>query len=527
MAQRRLLAWVPQWSLHVAQAGYPPTTPAAVATPRTIIDVSAAARQGGVRPGMRVRQARALMPELALLPPDPERAQRAFEGVLHALTTVRWDVSAWRPGLAQAPLGSLGTPAGEADLVARATEAIAYHTGADASVGIADGTLAGLVAASRALIVPPDRQAALLAPLPLSWLPLVYDTGPTRHAMAAFVDRLATLGLTTLGDIQDLPAGALAGRFGREGALVACLAGGGDWPLEGTACTDADLEVTRECDPPLGDVEQAVFAAKSLTDALFERLRSRGLALARVRIACGLAPGESRARTWILDPPAREHDVLTRVRWHLGQWLSDPDSARGGVRTLTLTACAVVSASELASVLWGEGDAGVQARRARQAAAQVSRLVGSSGVLFLRRQGGFDPRSQVVVSAWDAPCEELADLRAPWPGSLGGPSPAVVCDEPRRVGLVDAAGLPVELDDAGQLSAPPTRVVVALGDERAIEDVGGPYRVNGMWWEPDGDQAPRSYLILACPDGPDLLLVHRDDQWWHEGTYEGERAVLR
>ncbi|MBD3688670.1 hypothetical protein H8R18_03725 [Nanchangia anserum] len=527
MAQRRLVVWVAHWALQIAQAGYPPDAPAALASGQTILDVSPVARRAGVRPRMRVRQARAILPHLALLPPDPDRSQRAFDRVLHALHELRWDVSAWRPGLAVAPLGRLSSDADEEQLMEQAGEVIAYHTGADASVGIADGTLAGIVAAHRGLRVAPDEQAAFLAPLPTTWLPLVYEAGPHRRDVAEFVDQLRQLGIRQLGDIRRLPAGSLAARFGAAGELVTLLARGEDWPLHGRACGDDDVARTRECDPPLRDSGQVVFLAKHLADDLLDDLSQRGLTLTRLRITCTFGLGEHRARTWVLDPPPRSRDIVTRVRWHVDEWLGEAGAVTGGVHALTLTALAVLPLAELTPSLWGDERSVLHTRRAHAAATHITRLVGSDGVTRLHRQGGFDPRSRVRPHPWDAPPPPLAPEDAPWRGAVCTPAPTLLWDTPRGVGVRDGAGNPVTIDEDGELSAPPAVLDRSIGASCPIGEAYGPYPVNGAWWRGHGDADTfRAYLIVRC-EGDALLLVYRQGRWWHEGTYEDSIAVLR
>ncbi|MDU0967892.1 MAG: hypothetical protein E7A62_01125 [Actinomycetaceae bacterium] len=524
MAQRRLMVWAPQWGLHTAGGEYPPDTPTALATSRAILDVSPAAYALGVRPRMRVRQARALAPDLALLAPDPDRAQRAFGRVLEAMGTLRWDVVAWRAGVAEAPLGAFSTPDSEAQLLSQVIEVVAVDTGVDVSAGIANGTLGGLVAAHRGVIVPAGAERQLIAPLPVDWVTMVHDAGPLRRDLALFVDDLKSLGLATIGDVAALPEGALMSRFGVRGHLVATLAAGDDWPLAGIPLEQGDVTVSQDCDPPLLTAEQALFVAKTAADTLIARMRSAGQALTQVRITCHLGADAERTRTWMLDPPATSRDILTRMRWHLGEWLDDPDAVRGGVTCIQLTALAAVPLSSVGETLWGDDSSARHVRRAHDGAARVDRLLGAGGVRCVASQGGFDPRSRVVTWPWDSPPPPRADPAAPWPGVLGGPAPPTLLDTPAIVGVLDEHAAAVTVDPDGLLSAPPVRIVTALNQQTPIASYGGPYPVNGAWWD-DAD-APRAYLIVACTDAPTLLLVYRDQRWWHEGTYDSQQAVL-
>ncbi|MGH2983665.1 MAG: hypothetical protein ACRDK5_05365, partial [Solirubrobacterales bacterium] len=71
-------------------------------------EVSPAAERFGVRAGMRLGGALSRCPELALVPPDPERAERAWERALRGLETgLGAEVESERPGEAFFDAGGL------------------------------------------------------------------------------------------------------------------------------------------------------------------------------------------------------------------------------------------------------------------------------------------------------------------------------------------------------------------------------------------------------------------------------------
>src|SRR5215212_8635733 len=61
-------------------------------------EASAPAESMGIRAGMRVGEALSRCPELALVPPDPERAERAWEQVLRRLEGIGAEVESSRAG---------------------------------------------------------------------------------------------------------------------------------------------------------------------------------------------------------------------------------------------------------------------------------------------------------------------------------------------------------------------------------------------------------------------------------------------
>ena len=66
--------------------------------PQAIGEVSGAAEAFGIRPGMGLGEALARCPKLALVPPDPERAEEAWEETLARLEAIGAAVESDRAG---------------------------------------------------------------------------------------------------------------------------------------------------------------------------------------------------------------------------------------------------------------------------------------------------------------------------------------------------------------------------------------------------------------------------------------------
>ncbi len=66
--------------------------------PQAIGETSGPAEAFGVRAGMRLGEALSRCPELALVPPDPERAEAAWEETLRRLEGIGAAVEPGRPG---------------------------------------------------------------------------------------------------------------------------------------------------------------------------------------------------------------------------------------------------------------------------------------------------------------------------------------------------------------------------------------------------------------------------------------------
>jgi DNA-directed RNA polymerase subunit K/omega len=207
-------------------------------------EVSAAAEAFGIHPGMRMGEALARCPRLALVPPDPVGVAEAWERILGRLEATGALVEPGRPGLAcfearglrrlhggsldgvlaavrealrRAPASS-GAGRGPVPLPARATVA---RLGAGPS-----RFCAVVAAAARARTRRPGFVAGAgdLAAEPVALL-------RHRQEVAALPEELERLGIVTLGALAALPRDAMADRFGRLGLLAHDLACGRDTPL--------------------------------------------------------------------------------------------------------------------------------------------------------------------------------------------------------------------------------------------------------------------------------------------------------
>jgi protein ImuB len=183
--------------------------------------VTAAAEAAGVKPGMRLGEALATCPSLVLVDRDPATVEREWEGALRRLEDAGFAVEPVEQGVVVFETkGVERLYGGVRPALARALDAIG--SGWDPRVGAAARRFTALAAASVArpgqiLIVAEKEEESFLEPLPLSLLPLP----PDRYA------ELEGLGLRKLGELAELPGGAVAERLGVEGRDAWRLARGG------------------------------------------------------------------------------------------------------------------------------------------------------------------------------------------------------------------------------------------------------------------------------------------------------------
>jgi protein ImuB len=246
-------------------------------------EVSLAAEAFGVHPGMRLGEALARCPRLALVPPDPAGVADAWERLLVRLESMGASVEPERPGLvcfeAQ---GLLRLYRGIEGVLRAARRALRTP----ARFGVAPSRFASVAAATRArvrrpAIVSGGRAEAreFLATMPVALL-------RARPALTELPEALERLGVGTLGELASVPAASLADRFGRAGLLAHELACGGDGALRPRPASEMVRESLEL--PEAGSGVQLERALSLLIDRVLARRERRGRTLRAVALSAVL-----------------------------------------------------------------------------------------------------------------------------------------------------------------------------------------------------------------------------------------------
>ncbi|MEK6278272.1 MAG: hypothetical protein AABM29_09700 [Actinomycetota bacterium] len=261
---------------------------------QVIGEASGTAEAHGVRAGIGLGEALARCPELVLVPPDPERAAELWEKVLRELEGIGAEVESERPGEAFFRADGLrGMHGGLGGVMGHARRAVAMP----ARVAAAPSRFAAYAAArerakrrrgSRRKVVVRDREVrAFLRPLPISLVgPRLDPEGTSGHELVAVLERL---GVKTLGMLAELPAGAVADRFGGLGLRARRMARGEDEPLRPRDRHEALVEVVELPEAAAG--LQLDRALALLVDRLLADPARRGRTLRALRLGARLAGG--------------------------------------------------------------------------------------------------------------------------------------------------------------------------------------------------------------------------------------------
>jgi protein ImuB len=260
--------------------------------PQVVGEASGPAEAFGVRAGMRLGEALARCPELALVPPDPERAEAAWEEALRRLEAIGAAVESGRPGEAFFEAAGLrGLWGGSLEgVLRRARKAI----GPSVRLGAGQTRLCAYAAALRArplrapVIVPGAMTRSFLSPLPVG---LLRDRLSDEWERVDLPEKLERLGVATLGQLAALPDAAIADRFGEPGLRALRMARGTDEPLRPRRAHEELVEWLEL--PEAASGPQLERALALLIDRLLAHPERRGRSLRRLRLGARLAGGGS------------------------------------------------------------------------------------------------------------------------------------------------------------------------------------------------------------------------------------------
>jgi protein ImuB len=345
-------------------------------------DASPEAVSRGIRTGMTLREAMAMVPEVVVVDPNPAREGAVAEDILGALAELSPLVESDRPGRWYVDLtGSarlLGPPPRAADRLLGAIPASMRPR-----AGVAPGRFAAWVAArksppGRARVVLPGDVAAFLAPEPSTALPLAADTA----------DLLVRLGLKTLGQVAALPPGAVAARLGAAGRRAWLLAsGGGDTEDVTIRPRPEVLTVTERVELPAPSTgrEMLFLGVDEGIARAFGRPGMRDRHVRQVTISAGIEDGRSWDRVLTLREPTGYERLGEVLRQRLGD-LALP----GAVEVVTLSLTGIITAPARQEAL-----PGIRRRRPRPLVEAVQQLKQRYGASPIYRIAEVEPWSRI------------------------------------------------------------------------------------------------------------------------------------
>jgi nucleotidyltransferase/DNA polymerase involved in DNA repair len=266
--------------------------------------VTAAAEAAGVRPGMRLGEALALCPSIALVERDPHGVEQEWEGILKKLEDSGFAVEPVEPGsLYFDTRGVERLYGGVKPALTRALTAVGASW--TASAGAADRRFAALAAAAiarpgQAVVVDDGRSKEFLAPLPLTLLPVE----------ERLREDCEDLGVKKIGQLAGLPGSAVAERLGPDGRRAWSLARGEDAGRVSARPPAATLVERLEFPEAVANELTLRRALTALLDRILARPERGGREIRKVALSARLVGGGSWRRTLTLREPSAERGTL-------------------------------------------------------------------------------------------------------------------------------------------------------------------------------------------------------------------------
>lgn len=257
--------------------------------PQVVGEASGAAEAFGITEGMRMAEALGRCPALALIPPDPARAEEAWEARLARVEAIGAAVESRHPGELFFGLDGLRGLLGRPE---RALERARRVVGRGARLGAGPTRLCALAAALRSrprtgdVVVPKRAVRSFLEPLPIG---ILRDRLGDEWLGVHLVDTLERLGVATLGELAALPDSAVADRFGAAGMRALAMARGREEPLRPRPPREELREELELPDAATGG--QLERALELLVDRLLASPLRRGRCFRRLRLEARLAGG--------------------------------------------------------------------------------------------------------------------------------------------------------------------------------------------------------------------------------------------
>ncbi len=498
-----MCVWFPKWPIQRLRSERPelrrsePVLFAGQAQRPFVIQCTARAERLGVRAGLPLSEAKALLPRAIFLPSD-DLADR------DALRQLALDCQQFSPlvGLEDGPQpesllcnvnGCTHLWGGEDHFLYHVRD---YWRHRHYHVQIA---LAGSVGASWALahtvpfsLVPVGEEASSLSSLPAEALRLP----------PSVLDRLQLLGLRTIGDVSRLPRDSLAARFGTT--LTQRLDQALGLRPESFVCErlKQPLCTAREWETPIDDRLNLVVLCRQMLQELLSMADRHGLGLQELEGELDTEGGPVGIALRLVEP--------TRDLEHLGKLLELQLERRvwsGGVTSVRWSALRL---GRLEDIQGSWFDDALEADKTRSFNTLVDRLssrLEGSAVLRVECLPDAQPECVVRHVPWtNIPPSQAAPFVLPPEVARGRPLRLLVVPQPIEVSSIVPDGPPIH--------------VVWRGRYRTVTRIWGPERIATGWWR--GPDVERDYYRAEWEEGTHAWIYRdrRTGRWFLHGFFD-------
>ncbi|UEJ83664.1 DNA polymerase IV [Brachybacterium halotolerans subsp. kimchii] len=269
------------------------------------------ARERGIRSAMPMVTARRLARDLVIVPPRIDRYREVSAQVMDLLREVTPAIEQISVDEAFLDISGARRLFGSPEQIAhRLRTRIREELDLPSSVGGSVSRAVAKIASARAkpdgmLIVPSEQTAAFLAPLPVG---VISGVGPKAQ------QALERLGVRTVGQLRDIPAGTLRRAVGPQAPMIARLAAGEDRTGLGTRVRDRSVGTERTYEEDLVDPAEVRRRLTLMADEVSRSLRRSHLAARAVSVKLRSPDGTTITRSATMDQPTASGE---RLREHV------------------------------------------------------------------------------------------------------------------------------------------------------------------------------------------------------------------
>lgn len=449
---------------------------------RVVAAANRAALAAGLRIGMPLTKAQALVEDLIVRDADPEADAEGLE------TLARWALRTYSPIVAADPpdglvldvTGAAHLQGGEAELLKGLVEAVAAQ-GLEARAAMADtwGAAHALArhAARTALVLPPGEGGRVLPHLPIAALRLPAET----------VSSLFVLGFETIGELSSQPRAPLVHRFGPDlGRRLDQAFGRLNEPIDPVALPHVPV-VERVFAEPIGAAETIARYTGKLTAQLCDKLEVRSLGACQLDLVFYRVDNRIEAVRVGMAQPVRDVKRLTRLLCDKIETV-DPGF---GIERMRLTATKAEPMALKQGCTMDEG----RGRDISDLIDTLSNRIGSERIYSLAPVASDVPER--CLQRVPAQAVETAD-GDPWPAHW--PRPVRLFARPEKITAL------AEIPDY------PPKSLTWRGERKRIVAADGPERIFGEWWKRDAERlAVRDYFRVETEDGQRLWIYRSGD----------------
>jgi len=497
----------------IARCGVAPRRSTAAQSPSAgsarakVFMCSAEAYRQEVREGMRLSEARGVCADLIWREYAPPLYLDAQRKLLRTLITCSPKVTALETGIFLLDASGLKYLGGEGQLCRHVLKACSQSGFTDGHIGIANSAFAAMVATrlkrKRWYIVPAEKDAEFLAPLPIQHLPLSLEV----------LESLLDLGIKSIGQLTGLSLTSLEERFGQEGVLAYELAHGKDNRRPYLPELEREFQSSVELGGPVDALNEILFVLKSMLDRLMTQLQQEGLWAEELVLSLYNDNDKFDERPIKLIRPSNHTKFLLEV-------VKLSLEARPVKREITGVKLAV---SRVAPESWEQvpidpGDA--PATLSESLSLLLQRFTTRLGEDAVVRPVANDQYFPEDAGVWlpvlqNAPTRPVLPIDTEYLNTYStGIGDGLVL---RSTGHIPAL---MELEDSSLVA------ISYHGQWHRVKALTVPERLSGMWWE---TPAQRSYYMALISDehahdtNNRLVLIIRDHQtnkWFLAGNYD-------